>query len=324
MVRSAVLGGLLLAVVAGAGARAQPAAPLPGVTQLPGVTVVAPPIKDVPALVQKFSQPVGDHRLARWEAAVCPSVRGMPAEYDRFVERRIKQIVVSVGGMAGGPRCRVDLAILVVPDAQDVAKAIAGRHRGVLEETTRWPIDKSKLAAFVDGRNPVRVWRATDEVQSTGGFADQGDVPAQAAALLTLSNSLFAPREYSNGFASRLTPFSDVAFTRVLVIVDGKQAGGLTAGQLSAYVAMVSLAQIRPDTDLDGVSSIMTLFADRAAGRPPPRDLSFWDRAYLQSLYRTDGQINAELQLSYMSDHIKREIAAHDVLTLSATQAGAK
>ena len=85
---------------------------------------------------------------------------------------------------------------------------------------------------------------------------------------------------------------------------------------------MVSLAQVRLDADLNGVDSITSLFADRKAGRPAARDLTFWDRAYLQSLYKTDAQIDPAMQLSFMSDHIARDIAAHNVLPLSATQAG--
>lgn len=61
----------------------------------------------------------------------------------------------------------------------------------------------------------------------------------------------------------------------------------------------------------------MNLLADRTE----PSDLTFWDRAYLQGLYHTDGQANRSMQASAMSDHIRQEIAARKVLPLSATQA---
>ena len=80
------------------------------------VTVTAPPVKDVPDMVRRFARPPGDGRLARWDGEVCPSVRGdLPAPFRGFIARRIRQTAISVGGMAAGPRCRVNIAILWSP-----------------------------------------------------------------------------------------------------------------------------------------------------------------------------------------------------------------
>ena len=85
------------------------------------------------------------------------------------------------------------------------------------------------------------------------------------------------------------------AFTRVLVIVDSTRLQGVSRDQLADYIALVSLAeikplaQIKPVPDLADVPTILNLFA--GAPQAAPAGLTDWDQAFLKSLYRNSWAI---------------------------------
>src|SRR4029077_3073873 len=76
---------------------------------------------------------------------------------------------------------------------------------------------------------------------------------------------------------TRLT-FNDVMiFSSVIVVVDRNQVAGLQFGQLADYIAMIAMTELDPDAPLGTAPTILRLFADRAAGAPPPAGLTPWD-----------------------------------------------
>jgi hypothetical protein len=58
---------------------------------------------------------------------------------------------------------------------------------------------------------------------------------------------------------------------------------GISQRQFADYIAMVSLAELKPTPHLRDVQSILTLFAD--SPQAAPAGLSNWDQAFLKSLY---------------------------------------
>jgi hypothetical protein len=95
------------------------------------------------------------------------------------------------------------------------------------------------------------------------------------------------------------------AFTHVIIVIDLKRAVNLNIGQLSDYVAMVGLAQIRLDKDTGWgtAPTILSLFRESDA---PPQGLSRWDRAFLESLYTTTQA--SVLQVSAIKSKMFEEI----------------
>ena len=93
------------------------------------------------------------------------------------------------------------------------------------------------------------------------------------------------------------------AFTRVVVIVDQTRLQGVSRSQLADYIAMVGLAEIKPDAHLTEAPTILRLFA--GAPQAAPAGLTDLDQAFLKSLY-----------LNSRSIPWKREFAQSDQLTL--------
>ena len=71
----------------------------------------------------------------------------------------------------------------------------------------------------------------------------------------------------------------------MIVVVDANKARGVTYQALSDYLAMVSLAQLNPNVNASQVSSVLNIFNDLEAGRPPATGITDWDRSFLKSLY---------------------------------------
>ena len=302
------------------GAAAQPA-PVAS-TVAPTVTVTAPKLQQVPDLVQKFGVPDGKGRLARWENPVCPVVRGLPSDMDLTIEQRIRETAKAASIQVAGPNCEANVAVLITRTPRQAAQSLVERHRSILSGESRWPFDRLRASAFVNTDQPVRWWYISDSISTAGGKAfTQAAAPQQAAAFAT--NNLFGPPALGQVTASRLLPATEEAFSRVVIIVDANRLVGFDLAQISGYLSMVSLAQVKPDADLEHVTTIMNMFDDRTAGRQAPTDLTFWDRAYLGALYDTDAEINFALQRSGMVAHIRHDVAAREVIPLSATQPGA-
>jgi hypothetical protein len=87
---------------------------------------------------------------------------------------------------------------------------------------------------------------------------------------------------YSIGAPSKLDGLS-FAFWQVVEVVDQTQLQGVTLDQLSAYVAMAGLAEIKPVSQVVSTPTILNLFI--GGPQAAPRGLTEWDRAFLKSLY---------------------------------------
>ena len=93
---------------------------------------------------------------------------------------------------------------------------------------------------------------------------------------------------------------------RVIVIVDGTKLTGTTWKEIGDYLAVVSLAQIDPQTDPAAFDSILNLFTNPAAYS----GLTDWDRYYIQALYAISQERTVQLQGNeVVSEMAKLELA---------------
>jgi hypothetical protein len=307
--RTTILGLLAAGGLAGAAsAAAQPqASPLPPSHTVEGVTVIAPLVKQAPEMVRSFAAPRPGHRLARWRSELCPYVRGLSKAHDAFIETRLAQIASAAGIPVTGKRCDANLLVLFTTDPDKLTDGLGRRRRLELDGYSRWPIDKLELANFTraDDR-PIRLFRVRDFAPNlTGGDGSPIDVASADTQGFSFTNGVLGPPTIRQVLASRLTPATDAALTRVVAVVDSRRMVGFTPVQIAAYVAMSTLAEVNPEPPADGVPTIVTLPDDARAGRTPPPDLTFWDRAYLGALYKAPSQENANMQESLMATRIR-------------------
>ena len=236
---------------------------------------------ELQARVAKFVNEIAargnDEGLPRWQTPVCPIVSGLPRPEGEFILARISEIARAAAVPLAGEKCRPNLYILVHPQPRELLLAMQKRNFIYTFGRDAYP---TAVDEFIATPRPVRVWYNASEK-----FA------------------VFGPN-----YASRLRYHSEWELTHVFVVVDQTRLRAVARGQLADYVALVSLAQLKPDARLGDAPTILKLFDGTpeitAAG------MTDWDQAFLKSLYATD-QIST-LQRSQMAHQIVREVRIQD------------
>lgn len=224
--------------------------------------------KAVSAFVRQLSEPTVRGRLARWETEVCPGVVGLPPDRGAYILDRFAEEATALGVEVGRPGCRPDVLIVVAGRPDEFAAKFRKEHRRFFAHLS-FPGDveagggDQNLDEFLTTTRPVRWWHVARKEH----------------------------REILE--ASRLSSNVREDLSRALVIVDGGKLQGITTEQLAGYLAMTMLAQLAPEAAPTAFPTIMTLFNDREAGRPPPETLTQWDRAYLKGLYEADAHASS-------------------------------
>lgn len=239
-------------------------------TTVEGLVITAPPRpadKDViTAFVEDVSLETNSGRLGRWDRQICPAVLGVKPVYAQAMIARIAGAARVVGLRPGKAGCRPNMVVVITDDSDTLARElIASYPRLFAKRDQAISRGKAALDAFAATAAPVRWWHVMGRVDAWGMPYTREAMPSKDSRILS------ATRE---------------DFDRAIIIVDVERMHGAPLGVLSDYVAMVSLAQIRPDAHPVGARSVLNLFSDMDAGVAPAAGLTSWDRAYLKALYR--------------------------------------
>jgi hypothetical protein len=218
--------------------------------------------------------PGSEQQMARWDRTVCPLVAGLPQHQMQYMADRIAQRAHQVGLQTQGPGCSANILIFVTPDASVLAEGIVDEYRTLVAFYSTngvHTLGRGPLEEFTTSSAPVRWWHVNQTV-SSDGQAMAGDAPGTTVMRTTQQ-------------PGRLRRATRQDFLRVLIIVDARQANGVTFQALSDYLAMVSLAQLDPEGRTTGTPTILNLFEARDSGAPIPAAMTQWDEAYLDGLY---------------------------------------
>jgi hypothetical protein len=285
---SALFFACLLAAPAGAQTPPQGAP-----THLDTITVEAARNREI--LEQKVRTFVGhvatkpyDAPLARWQtvAPICPLVAGLRKEDGEYVLTRISRIAAAAGAPLAAEHCKANFFVVVSADPDALLKA--WNKRDVWMFGNEADQGNTKIRKFLKAGSPIRAWYNAEL------YTDEG-VP--------LGNTGAERRANNRASATRLVFNETRDLTSVLVMVNGPLARGVNFKQLASFIAMVGLAEIRPDADVTDAPTILHLFSSTEAERPT--GLSNWDEAFLKALYHTehtDKQQLAEIKTTMIQD----------------------
>ncbi len=293
---------VLAALVAGI-ASAQSSAPVaaPSSRNPPGVdevTVSAQRARELVPRVEKFVGQIAalenDEGLPRWKVPVCPQVIGLPQQEGEFILGRMSEIARTAGIALAAEQCRPNLYIVVTPDPRQLLQNTTEPNR-LLMFGSETP---SVIDEFIATPRPVRVYYKTSMASSLGlPLGDTHPVPPPDS---------FHPRTFQqNNTSAHLTADVIYNLANVVAVADQTRLKGISRGQFADYVAMVSLADVKPGAKLGDAPTILRLFD--GAPEDAPAGISDWDLAFLKSLYAT--QQKSRLQRKDMAQAIVREIA---------------
>jgi len=220
--------------------------------------------------------PGAERQMARWDRTICPLVAGLPQHQMQYMADRIAQRAHQVGLQTQGPGCQANILIFVTPDATVLAQGIIDEYRTLVAYYSTNGVNtlgRGPLEEFATSNAPVRWWHVNETV-SGDGQTMAGDTSGSMVMRTTQP-------------PSRVRRSTRQDFLRVLIIVDARQANGVTFQALSDYLAMVSLAQLDPEGETTGTPTILNLFQARDTGGVIPLAMTQWDEAYLDGLYNT-------------------------------------
>jgi hypothetical protein len=310
MARPIILAGLVWALLSAPVAADPPAASAtadsapPPATTVSGIEVVAPArMKSPPrSAVNTYVGSLGDialtGQLATWsrtslpglsttpdaQAAdaeagqtICPIVLGLPAANADFIVARLRQVGTALGAPMSTKPCPRDannVAIVFPEDAAAFVRDLADDKPEAFGFRYHGELVRNRLRPL----QPIRAWYGVRTIVT----------------------------EVKDG---RLSLNHRSVIFQVLIVVDRDKTDAINMGQLSDYLAMISLAEIKPEKVPRAAPSILNMFNDIAAGRAPAEGMTRMDAAYLQALYDIGPREPGELQNAQISERILKALA---------------
>jgi len=247
--------------------------------------------------------------VARWNVPVCPQVAGLPRQEGEFILARVSEIARIAQVPLGKEQCRPNLIVLVSADPQ---RELQGLHR-YASSVLFGSAQPAVINEFIARPGAVKVWYKSEGMLDGTPLGDP--TSTQTAKVVGGNNQFLAPfvGTLSPG-GSRLQQDIEYELGQVIMIVDQRQLRGLSREQVADYLAMVGLAQIKPDAHVSGADTILGLFG--SGPDAAPAGMTRWDQAYLKALYATDQE--SKIQRDEMARVMFRELLAEP----AAPQAG--
>jgi hypothetical protein len=267
---------------------------------VPGVTVTRPRQKAMNAYIDDIAQPSQHGELAVWNGAICVRVGGLDPTQAKYVQDRILDTAGKLGIQKAPGDCQPNMLVAFSDDPDALAREFRKKAWFIFDDIDMaghvWRPQRDKLEAFYNSTQPVRWWMQAQPYSSD----DPGEGPNNGSASLGFSGGGGAPggghgaggaADFA-GVVSLYNPMETLkglrdGFSFALVIVDAKQAKGLPMEAVGSYVSMVTLARFKTAPNVGDAPSVLSMFADHAAGKPYYRDLTKRDWAFLYSLYAT-------------------------------------
>ena len=243
--------------------------------------------REVRTFVSAIAVKPGDESLARWQPQIplCPLVAGMPGNDGEYILSRISKAATAAGAPLAAEHCKGNLFVVVTSDPEGVIKAWSKRDVRMFGEETDQ--GGAKIREFF-AASPVHVWYNPEFYQRDGTPLGNSEYRATGAG----------------ASASRLEINNYRALSSVMVVLDTRRLKGVSYGQVAAYVAMVGLAQIRPEANVRQAPTILNLFA--AEGKAPP-GLTAWDVSFLKAMYTT--RVTDRAQIAAIQSAMVQDVA---------------
>lgn len=246
----------------------------------------------VSALARPVPQGGFESQFGRWEEPVCVAVGGLPQDRAQFIADRIGTIAREVKIGAQAPGCHPNVYIVATNDPATLVTKARGSKSGLLSN-----ISNNDIAVMEHSRAAVR-WAALTGATGSSGERLGDDTQDTGTPM---NNTLKV------WHSSRIKANTRAVLLRMVIVLDMRQALGHSYRQLAAYLAMVSLAQLRPNADAPMVNTVLAAFRP---GGDAPDDLSDFDHAYLKALYEMPADDFGTLQKQAMVGIIDRTMKA--------------
>jgi hypothetical protein len=230
--------------------------------------------RQVRTFVNAIALKPGGESLARWQTQIplCPLVAGMPSKDGEYILSRVSKIAGAAGAPLAPQNCKGNFYVIVTSDPDGVLKAWSKRDVRMFGDEADQ--GGTKIRQF-NTSNPIRVWYNTEFYNLDG--TPLGNMEGRTTTMAR---------------ATQLETNNYRALSSIIAIVDTRRLKDVSFGQVAAYVAMVGLAQIRPEANVTEAPTILNLFSGSA--KAPP-GLTAWDESFLKAVYQTRSTDRAQI-----------------------------
>jgi hypothetical protein len=233
--------------------------------------------------------------IARWQkqTPICPLIAGLSQEDGEYMLTRLSQIATTAGASLAPEKCQPNFFVVITSVPDELIAAWSKRNDLFGRDAYR-----KRVHQFMNSSMPVRVWYNVQLTDRDGVRCGGGG--GLAGSYISAINGIpICPGAGDLAFGT----VRDIS--SVIMVIDAGLAKGISFGQLSAYVAMNGLAEIRTHARVGDAPSILHLFSDPASA--PPLGLSPWDAAYLKAIYHTEQ--TDKTQLLAVKDSVVHDLA---------------
>jgi len=250
--------------------------------------------KQIRDFVKELTPARSGMQLGRFVQPVCPRSVGLPAQANALVEARIRKVAAAVGAPVAGPKCSINLYVLVGADKRETIQGIRNHFRDLVAGVPDFLLKQLEAAP-----GPVAAWQivgrvGTDGMPLTTVVNSQGDSMPMASTI---------------GWASRIGNITRPQFLGSILVVESKALNRVDTRQLADYAVMRTLAPTDMTHELAlPEQSIIQLFDDGMSPDNAAQSVTSWDFAYLKALYSTSNDVNATQQRSEMARKMAKEL----------------
>jgi hypothetical protein len=229
-------------------------------------------------------------QLGRFHAPACPAAMGLTDAQNANIAARMREVAAAAGVRVAPAGCKPNVLVIVADD-----------KRVALDELDRrFPMyfngmSSKDVAALKASTAPAVAWQVSSLLSADG---------------LPLEKPLGADYYRVSGTdnPSRIRAVTEPTFLVSVVVIDLKAAGGLTTTELADYAAMRTFAATDPERiTRTGAPTILGVLA-QPDDKLLPVTLTYWDLAFLKSLYATDNAYYARYQRGDMERVIQEEL----------------
>lgn len=239
-------------------------------------------------------------QIGRFHSPVCPGVVGL-GPYDAAVAKRLRDVARASGVPVAPEKCQMNLLVIATTDKKVFIDSIPRQAPGLIRG-----LSARKLKALARSPSPVASWQVT-------GWVDENGVPPKKDPM---TGWLF----FNSMDASRLRKMSQVSFEGSVLVVERAALAGVSTRQLADFAAMRTLVPVdpltyrhvlagNPESDLPA-PSILDLFERMTKPETAAPSVTWWDFAFLQALYDSEGVLTANIQRREIQQKMTKILAS--------------
>lgn len=248
----------------------------------------------VDSFVGQLRPAQGDDQIGRFLKPICPEVAGLAKADNQKVADRMRRLARAAGVEAAPAGCDRNILVFVVKDKRAAMAKIAGKYPQLLGG-----VPPSQYRGMASAPTGAASWQVVDEIGADG-------IPLAVVQFGPLGAAT-PQREVTAMTTTRLRQLTVPQFLASVVVIEQKVARDVTTTQLGDYALMRALTGAR-ESDAAPKQSILNLVNADLTGTEAPLSATWWDLAFLKSLYASNNAVQASVQRDAIARQMMREL----------------